>query len=110
MTAELPTVLFIVCMALADIPVAVLLWFMWRNLSWDGGATGELTRAIFVLSIAKFFFFGSQLATVILGAFGYGYAARTPIIFMVDGSLFILMLANWYAFWVIYKLQGHVRL
>jgi len=98
----IPSYLFIIAMSLAEVPLLILAWHLYNKAQMDSKFPIDvLGKVVFYITISKIIFYTCQIIAVVLGLLGLSYAARTPIILLVDGSLFLVTFVNWYAYFLI---------
>lgn len=104
-----PTILFLGGMVLASIPTGILAWYLRRSWKPATNDADTLSHAIFWVSLAHTFLYLAQLTSVALSVVGLSYQARTPVIFLIDGSLLVVTVASWYAFFKVRDIYGHIK-
>lgn len=102
---DFATWLFLVGMIVAAIPHIAIFWFLWKSWHPDNKDTATLGRTLYWLTLAQIIFYFAQFATVMLGVIGLGENARIPAIILVDGSLILIAIANWYTLYKVMEIQ-----
>ena len=110
---DFSTLVFLLCSFLVLIPVALVGWDVYLARRYNTTNTDAdasiLAHMIFLITIAVLFFHVAQFASVLLGKLGYSMQARVPVIFLIDGSLVILTLTYFYAYFRIRGIRNKIE-
>ncbi len=108
---EISTSIFLVCSFLVLIPVALVGWDMYWAVKADGADiyAQVLAYNIFLITVVVLIFHIAQFASVSLGALGYSMQTRVPIIFLIDGSLILLMAVYFYVYFRIRTIRNRIE-
>lgn len=100
------TYLFLIFMVAAEIPVLFLIYFLYDSVkNPKDDYVGKLSRTLFYWAVSKAVFLMSQFTLVSFTLFAIKPSEMTAAI-LVDGSLGILALANWYTFFVVWRIAN----